>query len=257
MLLDWWERYRRLILVVAAIAFLALSFWLYQRDNREGTVGVPIAASAYAQGAAEPKAPSVATAPAEQRAAPDASVPASASASASRQLAAGAAQEQAAMSLYVDVKGKVKKPGLYRFAPGKRVADAIEEAGGALPQADLDQINLAQPLADGTALIIPAKGSSGTSPLPGVGLSSPASVQVGGNGTPSAGSSKQPGRTVNLNSATVQELMTLPGIGESRAAAILEYRTQVGRFRSVDELKKVSGIGAKMFEKIKEHIVAQ
>lgn len=257
MLLDWWERYRRLILVVAAIAFLALSFWLYQRDNREGTVGMPIAASAYAQGAAEPKAPSVATAPAEQRAAPDASVPASASASASRQLAAGAAQEQAAMSLYVDVKGKVKKPGLYRFAPGKRVADAIEEAGGALPQADLDQINLAQPLADGTALIIPAKGSSGTSPLPGVGLSSPASVQVGGNGTPSAGSSKQPGRTVNLNSATVQELMTLPGIGESRAAAILEYRTQVGRFRSVDELKKVSGIGAKMFEKIKDHIVAQ
>ncbi|MED1725970.1 helix-hairpin-helix domain-containing protein, partial [Brevibacillus parabrevis] len=181
----------------------------------------------------------------------------SASASASRQLAAGAAQEQAAPSLYVDVKGKVKKPGLYRFAPGKRVADAIEEAGGALPQADLDQINLAQPLADGTALIIPAKGSSGTSPLPGVGLSSPASVQVGGNGTPSAGSSKQPGRTVNLNSATVQELMTLPGIGESRAAAILEYRTQVGRFRSVDELKKVSGIGAKMFEKIKDHIVAQ
>ncbi|TGV00081.1 helix-hairpin-helix domain-containing protein, partial [Mesorhizobium sp. M00.F.Ca.ET.186.01.1.1] len=62
---------------------------------------------------------------------------------------------------------------------------------------------------------------------------------------------------VNLNSATVQELMTLPGIGESRAAAILEYRTQVGRFRSVDELKKVSGIGAKMFEKIKDHIVAQ
>ncbi|MED2253114.1 helix-hairpin-helix domain-containing protein [Brevibacillus parabrevis] len=257
MLLDWWERYRRLILIVAAIAFLALSFWLYQRDNREGTVGVPIAASAYAQGAAEPKAPSVATTPAEQRAAPDASVPASASASASRQLAAGAAQEQAAPSLYVDVKGKVKKPGLYRFAPGKRVADAIEEAGGALPQADLDQINLAQPLADGTALIIPAKGSSGTSPLPGVGLPSPASVQVGGNGTPSAGSSKQPGKTVNLNSATVQELMTLPGIGESRAAAILEYRTQVGRFRSVDELKKVSGIGAKMFEKIKDHIVAQ
>ncbi|UED71016.1 helix-hairpin-helix domain-containing protein [Brevibacillus sp. HD3.3A] len=253
MLLDWWERYRRLILIVAAIAFLALSFWLYQRDNREGTVGVPIAASAYAQGAAEPKAPSVATAPAEQRAAPDASVPASAS----RQLAAGAAQEQAAPSLYVDVKGKVKKPGLYRFAPGKRVADAIEEAGGALPQADLDQINLAQPLADGTALIIPAKGSSGTSPLPGVGLPSPASVQVGGNGAPSAGSSKQPGKTVNLNSATVQELMTLPGIGESRAAAILEYRTQVGRFRSVDELKKVSGIGAKMFEKIKDHIVAQ
>ena len=255
MLLDWWERYRRLILIVAAIAFLALSFWLYQRDNREGTVGVPIAASAYAQGAAEPKAPSVATTPAEQRAAPDASVPASASAS--RQLAAGAAQEQAAPSLYVDVKGKVKKPGLYRFAPGKRVADAIEEAGGALPQADLDQINLAQPLADGTALIIPATGSSGTSPLPGVGLSSPASVQVGGNGAPGAGSSKQPGKTVNLNSATVQELMTLPGIGESRAAAILEYRTQVGRFRSVDELKKVSGIGAKMFEKIKDHIVAQ
>ncbi len=253
MLLDWWERYRRLILIVAAIAFLALSFWLYQRDNREGTVGVPIAASAYAQGAAEPKAPSVATAPAEQRAAPDTSVPASAS----RQLAAGAAQEQAAPSLYVDVKGKVKKPGLYRFAPGKRVADAIEEAGGALPQADLDQINLAQPLADGTALIIPAKGSSGTSPLPGVGLSSPASVQVGGNGAPGAGSSKQPGKTVNLNSATVQELMTLPGIGESRAAAILEYRTQVGRFRSVDELKKVSGIGAKMFEKVKDHIVAQ
>jgi competence protein ComEA len=253
MLLDWWERYRRLILIVAAIAFLALSFWLYQRDNREGTVGVPIAASAYAQGAAEPKAPSVATAPAEQRAAPDTSVPASAS----RQLAAGAAQEQAAPPLYVDVKGKVKKPGLYRFAPGKRVADAIEEAGGALPQADLDQINLAQPLADGTALIIPAKGSSGTSPLPGVGLPSPASVQVGVNGTPSAGSSKQPGKTVNLNSATVQELMTLPGIGESRAAAILEYRTQVGRFRSVDELKKVSGIGAKMFEKIKDHIVAQ
>ncbi|HBZ82441.1 MULTISPECIES: helix-hairpin-helix domain-containing protein [Brevibacillus] len=255
MLLDWWERYRRLILIVAAIAFLALSFWLYQRDNREGTVGVPIAASAYAQGAAEPKAPSVATAPAEQRAAPDTSVPASASAS--RQLAAGAAQEQAAPSLYVDVKGKVKKPGLYRFAPGKRVADAIEEAGGALPQADLDQINLAQPLADGTALIIPAKGSSGTSPLPGVGLPSPASVQVGGNGALGAGSSKQPGKTVNLNSATVHELMTLPGIGESRAAAILEYRTQVGRFRSVDELKKVSGIGAKMFEKIKDHIVAQ
>ncbi|MGN7468565.1 helix-hairpin-helix domain-containing protein [Brevibacillus sp. SAFN-007a] len=254
MLLDWWERHRRLILIAAALLFLAVSFWLYPGEKRTETVGVPLVSPAYAEGERVGEKPEAGVlAPQKQEPAPARGQPAAAHPKSPAEPEA----KSAPPPLYVDVKGKVKKPGLYRFAPGMRVADAIEEAGGALPEADLDQINLAEPLADGTALFIPAKGSTAGGPVTAVGAPPLSPVPASGTRAAGAGGAVPTTKPLNLNTATVDELMSLPGIGEARANAILEYRAQVGRFRSSDELQKVSGIGSKMFARIKDRIVAQ
>lgn len=250
MLLDWWERHRRLVLIVAATLFVAVSFWLYQGEQRAETVGVPLVSSAYAERerVGQPET-------ALQKREPVLDQPSDAHARSEAE--AAAERKPAPPPLYVDVKGKVKQPGLYRFTPGMRVADAIEQAGGALPEADLDQINLAEPLADGTALLVPAKGSATGGPGSAVGAPPLSPVPASVTRAAGTGGAVPKAKLLNLNTATVEELTGLPGIGEARAKAILDYRSQVGRFRSADELKKVSGIGAKMFERIKDQIVAQ
>lgn len=252
MLLDWWERYRRPILLVAAILFLAVSFWLYQAEPQTEIVGVPLASSVYAEEGGNTEKPGENTSTSQKQKAANAQP-----VEIREKAQTPADPEPAPPPLYVDVKGKVKKPGLYRFAPGMRVADAIEKAGGALPEADLDQVNLAEPLVDGTALLVPAKGSATGGPVTAVGTPPLSTVPASGTRAAGAGGAVPKARPLNLNAATIEELMTLPGIGEARAKAILDYRSQIGRFRSADELKKVPGIGAKMFERIKDQLVAQ
>jgi competence protein ComEA len=134
--------------------------------------------------------------------------------------------------LVVAVSGEVREPGLVRLPPGARVADAIEAAGGLLPDADVDQLNLARKVADGELIAVG---------VPGV----PADPSAGGAGPGS-------GAKVNLNTATLTELDTLPGIGPTLAQRILDYRAAHGQFGSVEELRQVSGIGDIRFAELRD-----
>jgi competence protein ComEA len=142
--------------------------------------------------------------------------------------------------IFVDVAGWVRKPGVYEFATGQRVIDAVDAAGGARPGADLTSLNLAAPLIDGTQILVPKAGSA----------------EVGaGTGTTIPGADGGAGGTiVNVNTASATELETLSGIGEVIAAAIVDYRTQNGPFTSVDQLEDVSGIGPATMEEIRDSV---
>jgi competence protein ComEA len=128
--------------------------------------------------------------------------------------------------------GAVRTPGLYRLDDGSRVDDAIGAAGGPKPKADLDAINLAAPVADGQQVVVPVRGS-GTAPA-------------------GAGSSGTAAGPVHLNTATLEQLDTLPGVGPVTAQKILDYRDQHGAFSSVDELDAVPGIGPTRLAELKE-----
>jgi competence protein ComEA len=126
------------------------------------------------------------------------------------------------------VAGAVVSPGLYRLTGDARVADALDAAGGPAGDADLDAVNLAAKVVDGERVYVARKGEV---PPP-----------VAGAGGVSAGTGVPPG-PIDLNTATAEQLDALPGIGPSTAEAILSYRKEKGRFRSVDELLEVRGIG--------------
>jgi competence protein ComEA len=143
------------------------------------------------------------------------------------------APSPSAAFIVVAVQGKVARPGLVRLPAGSRVADAIAAAGGALPGVDLSLVNLARKLTDGELLVIG---------LPGV------AADGGAAGTAGPGA----GAKVNLNTAGLTELEALPGIGPALAQHIVDYRTQHGEFRTVDELRQVSGIGDAKFAAVKD-----
>ena len=141
--------------------------------------------------------------------------------------------------LFVDVAGWVRQPGVYEFATGQRVIDAVEAAGGARPGADLTALNLAAPLTDGTQILVPKAGAAPA----GTGGTVPGTVTGTDGGT-----------LVNINTADATALETLDGVGEVIAAAIVEYRTQNGPFTSVDQLEDVSGIGPSTMEGIRDSV---
>jgi competence protein ComEA len=129
-----------------------------------------------------------------------------------------------AKQLFVDVVGAVRRPGLYRVADGARVADAVRRAGGPTPKAQLELVNLAALIADGEQIVVPRRG---------------AVAAVAGAGS-SGGAASGP---VHLNSATIEQLDALPGVGPVTAQKIVDYRQQHGGFGSVNELDAVPGIG--------------
>lgn len=131
--------------------------------------------------------------------------------------------------IVVAVTGKVMRPGLVRLPAGARVADAIEAAGGVLPGTDLSQLNLARKLTDGELVAVGVPGPSGSS-----------------------GSSA--GGLVNLNTATLEQLQTLPGVGPVLAQRIIDYREQHGGFGSVADLQKVSGVGEARYNDLKNRV---
>lgn len=132
--------------------------------------------------------------------------------------------------LVVHVVGAVRQPGLYRLARGKRVADAVARAGGATGKADLALINLAAPVADGQQVVVPARAPPGAAPAAGEAAGGP----------------------VHLNSATVEQLDTLPGVGPVTAQKIVDYRKQHGSFGSVRELDAIPGIGPARLAQLSE-----
>jgi competence protein ComEA len=139
----------------------------------------------------------------------------------------------------VAVSGKVRRPGLVRLPAGARVADAIEAAGGALRGTDLSTVNLARRLADGELIVVGL-------PMP----SASAEPAGGGSGGGDGGS----GGLINLNTATLDQLQTLPGIGPVLAQRIVDFREQHGGFGSVADLRKVTGIGDARFSELKDRV---
>lgn len=149
-------------------------------------------------------------------------------------------EEQAAPSMiYIDIAGAVQLPGVVTLSEGSRVFEAIEKAGGLLPDADVSEINQAEILLDGDFIRIPRKSDNETADK---------TFHTSKNEAV-----KSSGR-VNLNRAAVSELTALSGIGPATAERILEYRQEHGRFRSVDDLKNVKGIGEKKLEKIRDRV---
>lgn len=145
--------------------------------------------------------------------------------------------------IYVDVKGEVHHPGVYQMKAENRVKDLIEAAGGFTPLADDQKLNLAQLLGDQMVIVVPKKGEEVNSEL----AQAPTSQK------------KEVGKEVkvNINTATVEELKTLKGIGEKKAEAIIEYRKKNGSFKNKEELMKVRGIGKKLYESFQERVIVQ
>lgn len=134
--------------------------------------------------------------------------------------------------LLVHVVGAVRRPGLYKLGDGSRIADAVRLAGGATRKADLAGINLAAPVADGLQVVVPARG-----PVPAAA------------GSPGEAAPTGP---VRLNTATLEELDALPGVGPVTAQKIIEYRDTQGAFSSVDELDAIPGIGPARLEELRK-----
>ena len=137
----------------------------------------------------------------------------------------------------VHVAGAVRRPGVYRLRPGARIDDAVERAGGPTRRADLGGVNLAAKIEDGRQVLVPERArASGGAAAPG-------------GGSAAGGAAGQP---IDLNTATLEQLDTLPGVGAITAQKILDYREQQGGFGSVDELGQVPGIGDKRLADLRE-----
>jgi len=139
--------------------------------------------------------------------------------------------------LVVDVAGAVRHAGLYRLRSGSRIDDAIAAAGGPTAKAQLDSVNLAAPVADGEQIVVPGRGVAGAAPA----------------SSPAAGSS--PSAPLDLNSATLEQLESLPGVRPVTAQKILDYRQAHGAFHSVAELEGVPGIGPAHMAQLKGLVI--
>lgn len=154
--------------------------------------------------------------------------------------------EEESEQVTVDIKGAVKNPGVYELRAGARVHEAIQKAGGLTADAEAKSINQAQKLTDEAVIYVAKIGEEGAD------VTQTGQHQAGASD--SAGASGGKSDKVNLNTATEAELQTISGIGQKRASDIIAYRESSGRFKSVDDLKKVSGIGDKTLEKLKEYV---
>ncbi|MGL6235148.1 MAG: helix-hairpin-helix domain-containing protein [Segniliparus sp.] len=174
-----------------------------------------------------------------------------------------------AREIVVSVVGAVRRPGLARLAPGARVSDALEAAGGLSPEAEASELNLAQRLEDGDQVVVGAAATPVTPALPQAQAAPPASparrapaakqapstdsrCECGGNRQPGGPHPKR--APTSVNTATEAELDAVPGIGKGIARAIVQYRASHGRIRSLDELAKVKQVGAGRLKKLRPYL---
>ena len=143
-------------------------------------------------------------------------------------------------SIFVFVCGQVQNSGVYELDNGSRIVDAINAAGGFLKKADVNSLNQAELLTDGQRIYIPKVGE--------------VAADAGGTSNTEPGDNSNDGK-VNINTATKDELLSLPGVGAAKADAIIEYRTEHGAFKSPEELKNISGIKDGVYNKIKDSII--
>jgi competence protein ComEA len=140
----------------------------------------------------------------------------------------------------IDIKGAVFQPGVYKMKSGDRVIDAVEVAGGFLDDADTRKVNLASLLTDEMVIIVPREGDE-----------EEREVLIKPENSSNADSA---GEKININSASEEELTALTGVGPAKAKAIIDYRTDHGLYKSIEEIMNVTGIGEKSFEKLKDEI---
>lgn len=158
-------------------------------------------------------------------------------------------------NFYVDVKGAVKDPGVYLASEGERVIDAIEKAGGLKKNANTTNINLSKLLVSEMVVVVYTDNEikKGKKSLECDTKCECEVVEI--NNCIESETKVTLGNKVNLNKASIEELMTLTGVGESKAKAIIEYREDNGNFKSIEEIKNVSGIGDALYESIKDGII--
>ena len=155
-----------------------------------------------------------------------------------------AAEEENAAVIYVDVGGEVNQPSVVELSDGSRVTDAIAAAGGLTEKADLTDINRAAFVSDGEKIFIPSQEADSEDGV--------LSADGGSSGSGSSGRSSD--GKININTADSTQLQELNGVGPATAEKIIAYRKQNGRFQSIEDIKNVSGIGDKTYEKLKDHI---
>ena len=150
---------------------------------------------------------------------------------------------------YVDIKGEVLRPGVYEFSCESRIQEVIKKAGGFTEEADETKINLAQKISDQMQIIVPNVHSKQEDGL------TEGNSEKGSSTNTSVSNSKQ--GTININTATLEELQTIKGIGKKKAEAILQYRKEHGAFRTKEDLLQVKGIGKKALEAIESQVTFQ
>lgn len=168
-----------------------------------------------------------------------------------RQTGASSASSASSGKVVCDISGAVKEEGVYTLKSGSRLQDLIDAAGGLTSRAQIKAINRSLLLQDQDKVYIPYKGEK-TAAAPTAGIASNAAASSSSSSSSPAASSAA--GKVNLNTATAADLQKLNGIGEKKAEQIIAYREQKGGFKSIDELKEVSGIGDKTFDALKDQI---
>lgn len=163
--------------------------------------------------------------------------------------------------VYVDIKGAVKKPGVYEINSDKKIIDVITMAGGLMENANTDNINLSKKVTDEMVIIIYTNEEVKNSNIVDTVIKvidkecvCPNIQNDGCINTEINDSITNVNKTININTATLEELMSINGLGEAKAKAIIKYREENGYFKIIDDLLNVSGIGEALFEKIKEYI---
>lgn len=156
-------------------------------------------------------------------------------------------------TIIIHITGSVKKPGIVKLKEGSRIEDAIEEAGGLTENADITKVNLAYIVEDGTKIKIPSSSDEEIGDEEIIDNRSGENIIVEENTI----SSNKNNQIVNINKATEKEFQSLPGIGPSLASKIVEYRSQKGKFESIEDIKNVTGIGSSKYENIKDLITVK
>ncbi|WP_338750252.1 helix-hairpin-helix domain-containing protein [Bacillus sp. FJAT-52991] len=210
----WLEKYKTHALIAAGVCV----FGLYQLSEEEEPPPEPFAI----EEATPPLQEKVTTAPTEVK-----------------------APEQP-QTVTVDIKGAVKMPGIYSLSSEERINDAVAKAGGFQKEADRTTVNLAQKLQDEMVIYIPKVGEE----PPVQAATAPGTSGVSSGAQTASSSGAEQGGGININTATSAELQELPGIGEAKAQAIIDYRETTGAFAQPEDLKNVTGIGDKTFEKL-------
>ncbi|ASW43986.1 helix-hairpin-helix domain-containing protein [Clostridium isatidis] len=150
-------------------------------------------------------------------------------------------EKESKNTIVVEIKGEVKNPDVYEMEEGSIIKDLIEKAGGLTSEANIDKINRAAKLNPNQLIIIPNKNSSEENFL------GESEIIYGETNESSE-------KLININTASLEELTKINGIGETKAKSIIEYREKNGAFKSIEEIKNVKGIGEKTFEKLKDSI---
>lgn len=239
---EYWKKYWKIAAAAVFLTAAGVVFWLSGEMGGEPLPTVPseTAGSAVLEGTVHDGAAS--ENPASENPMLGSSAYEDASLAGTKKAAAVSETEAMDPAFVVHVCGEVVNPGIYELPAGSRIYEAVKAAGGFTENAAEESVNLASPIEDGVQIRIYSKDEAETL----------AAGAAPFDGFEASGEGKEP--VVNLNTATKEELMTLSGIGESRAEDIIRYREENGGFQNIEDIMKVSGIKDAAFQKIKDRI---